>query len=146
MARAVHRVLSTPLLSQGLYALVASRPSIRWFLNKSFINAAPADLIDYAYATSHQPGARYAPLYFLSTQLFTPDATARLYGRLTGLPVLALADRDPYVDFPTLPAFVAAHPDWQHEALAPHLGLPHWERPAATFAALDRFWSTHRQD
>ena len=99
------------------------------------------DLIDYAYATSHQPGARYAPLYFLSTQLFTPDATARLYGRLTGLPVLALADRDPYVDFPTLPAFVAAHPDWRHETLAPHLGLPHWERPAATFAALDRFWS-----
>ncbi|HYN79264.1 MAG TPA: alpha/beta hydrolase, partial [Lamprocystis sp. (in: g-proteobacteria)] len=140
VGRVVHAALSTPLLSQALYALVASRPSIRWFLNKSFISGAPSGLIDYAYATSHQPGARYAPLYFLSTLLFTPDAAAQLYGRLTDLPVLALADRDPYVDFPTLPAFAATHPNWRHETLAPHLGLPHWERPAATFAALDRFW------
>lgn len=140
VGRAVHAVLSTPLLSQALYGLVASRPSIRWFLNKSFAKSAPADLIDYAYATSHQPGARFAPLYFLSTLLFTPQATEQLYGKLKDLPVLAIADRDPYVDFPTLPGFVAAHPNWRHETLAPHLGLPQWERPDATFAALDRFW------
>jgi len=141
VARGVHRVLTTPGLSQWLYDLVASRPSIRFFLNKSFTTKAPDDLIDYAYATSHQPGARHAPLYFLSTQLFTPQAADRLYAGLKDLPVLVIADRDPYVDFAALPDFVAAHPNWQHETLAPHLGLPHWEHPAATRAALDRFWN-----
>ncbi|WP_020506473.1 alpha/beta fold hydrolase [Lamprocystis purpurea] len=140
-ARGVHRVLTTPGLSQWLYDLVASRPSIRYFLNKSFTTKAPDDLIDYAYATSHQPGARHAPLYFLSTQLFTPQAADRLYAGLKDLPVLVIADRDPYVDFAALPDFVAAHPNWRHETLAPQLGLPQWEHPAATRAVLDRFWN-----
>ncbi len=141
VARGVHRVLTTPGLSQWLYGLVASRPSIRYFLNKSFTTKAPDGLIDYAYATSHQPGARHAPLYFLSTQLFTPQAADRLYAGLRDLPVLVIADRDPYVDFAALPDFVAAHPNWRHETLAPHRGLPHWEHPAATRAVLDRFWN-----
>jgi hypothetical protein len=95
-------------------------------------------MIDYAYATSHQPGARYASLYFLSSQLFTPKAAERLYARLTDLPVLAIADRDPYVTFEQLPDFSAARAHWHFETLAPHMGLPHWERPEATAESLER--------
>jgi pimeloyl-ACP methyl ester carboxylesterase len=138
--RAVHRALTLPLWRQPLFDLVASKPSIRYYLGKSFTGAPPQDLIDYAYATSHQPGARHAPLYFLSTQLFTRDALATLYARLTEVPVLAIADRDPYVTFERLPDFAAERPNWRFETLAPHLGLPHWERPEATFELLEGFW------
>lgn len=141
VGRPLHRFLSLPGLGAGLFGLVASRPSIRYYLNKSFVGEAPADLIDYAWVTAHQPGARHAPLTFLSMQLFTPHAAGALYGRLTGLPVLAIADRDPYIDFERLPAFVATRANWRLETLAPHLGLPHWERPEPTFALLQEFWA-----
>ena len=140
VGRVAYGALNQPPWRQRLYDLVASRRSIRYYLGKSFSGSAPEAMIDYAYATSHQPGARYAPLYFLSSQLFTPKAADRLYARLADVPVLAIADRDPYVTFEQLPAFAAARPNWQFETLAPHMGLPHWERPEATFAALDRFW------
>ena len=101
-------------------------------------------MIDYAYATSHQPGARYAPLYFLSGQLFTANATEQLYGKLT-LPVLVIYDRDPNVSFDLLPGFVASHPNWRAARIAPTLGLPHWEKTGGTVSAMERFWSDFRQ-
>jgi pimeloyl-ACP methyl ester carboxylesterase len=140
VGRIAHRALTLPLWRQQLFDLVASRASIRYYLNKSFVGRAPEALVDYAYATAHQPGARHAPLYFLSTQLFTRDAIATLYGALTDMPVLAIADRDPYVTFERLPEFAAKRPNWRFETLAPHLGLPHWERPEATFELLKGFW------
>ncbi len=142
IGRPLHRVLSLPLVGSSAYALVTARPSITHYLGKSFVGKAPAAMIDYAYATSHQPGARHAPLMFLSMQLFTRDAPQRLYGALPAdLPVLAIADRDPYVTFERLAGFVAAHPNWRSETLAPHLGLPQWERLPALVAVLDRFWA-----
>ena len=142
VGKPLHWVLSLPGLGAAAYALVASRPSIDFYLGQSFVGKVPAGVIDYAYATSHQPGARYAPLMFLSMQLFTRDAPQRLYTLLPkNLPVLAIADRDPYVTFERLAGFVAAHPNWQFESLAPHLGLPQWERLPALVAALDRFWA-----
>jgi pimeloyl-ACP methyl ester carboxylesterase len=142
VGRGLHGLLGVRLWSQGLYDLVASKRSIRHYLRKSFDGEPPQALIDYAYATSHQPGARYAPLIFLSTQLFTRDPINKLYARLTKLPVLAIADRDPYVTFESLQALVSQQPNWQFEKLGPHLGLPQWEQPAALFAALDRFWAS----
>ncbi len=143
VSKTVLRVLNLPVLSQALYDLVASRRSIRYFLGRSFMGAVPAEMVEYAHATSHQPGARYAPLTFLSTRLFTPDVSARLYARLTELPVLVIADQDPYIGFERLPAFVAEHPNWRTLALAPHKGLPHWEKLDATAEALDRFWGSN---
>jgi pimeloyl-ACP methyl ester carboxylesterase len=134
----VHGVLSLPGLSQGLFAALTSRPSIRYFLRLSFVGPVPLEMIDYAHATAHQPGARYAPLYFLSGQIFTQDATAQLYAGVTQ-PVLVLHDRDPNINFDLLPDFVRDRPQWRVEPIAPTLGLPHWERPAETTAAMDRF-------
>jgi pimeloyl-ACP methyl ester carboxylesterase len=139
--RIVHPILKTPGLSQALFDLVASKRSIRHYLGSSFVGDPPQEILDYAYATSHQPGARHAPLVFLSMQLFTPDAGERLYAKLTDLPVLAIADRDPYIDFERLDDFVAHHPNWSRQRLAPNMGLPHWERLPETAAALDSFWA-----
>lgn len=142
VGRGLHGLLAARLWSQALYELVASRRSIRYYLGKSFQDQPPQELLDYAYATSHQPDARYAPLTFLSTQLFTSNAVDKLYARLTKLPILAIADRDPYVSFEQLGELVARQSNWQHEKLGPHLGMPQWEQPDALFKALDLFWAT----
>jgi pimeloyl-ACP methyl ester carboxylesterase len=139
--RRVHKALSLPVLSQGLYELLTTRVSIRYFLGQAFVGKTPPELIDYAYATSHQPGARHAPLYFLSMQLFTPNAYDELYARLE-LPVLALYDRDPNITFERLPELVSARRNWRAERIGPSLGLPHWEKTAETIAAMERFWGS----
>ncbi|RKT46791.1 alpha/beta fold hydrolase [Thiocapsa rosea] len=139
--RIVHPILKTPGLSQALFDLVASKRSIRHYLGQSFVGEPTQEILDYAYATSHQPGARHAPLVFLSMQLFTPEAGDRLYAKLTDLPVLAIADRDPYIDFERLDDFIARHPNWSRQRLAPNMGLPQWERLPETVAALDGFWA-----
>ena len=141
VGRGVHGLIGARLWSQRLYDLVASRRSIRHYLGKSFQGKPPQALLDYAYATSHQPGARHAPLIFLSTQLFTREPFSKLYARLKTLPVLAIADRDPYVTFERLPELVKQQSNWQQQTLGPHRGLPQWEQPEALFAALDDFWA-----
>lgn len=139
---ATDRILKTlrlPLLGDGLYRLLTSRMSIRYFLGQSFDGEVPRSLVDYAYATSHQPGARHAPVRFLSMKLFTPDAFEAYYDRLE-LPVMVIYDRDPNISFERL-ADVADKANWQQAVVKPTLGLPHWERPTETIEVLDRFWA-----
>jgi hypothetical protein len=76
--------------------------------------------------------------------LFTPEALDRFYAKLTDLPVLAIADRDPYVGFERLDDFVACHPNWSRQRVAPNMGLPHWERLPETVAALNGLWGKSR--
>jgi hypothetical protein len=128
---------------RALESRTAGRLAIRYFLGQAFVGETPPEMIDYAYATSHQPGARYAPLYFLSGQLFTAKATERLYAKLS-LPVLVIYDRDPNVSFDLLSGFVASHANWTTERIAPTLGLPHWEKTAETISSMDGFWSEFR--
>ena len=136
----MHKALSLPYLSQGLFNLLTSRPSIRYFLGQAFVGQTPPEMVDYAYATAHQPGARYAPLYFLSGQLFTPNAAETLYAQLK-LPALALYDRDPNITFDLLPDLIAHHANWRAERITPTSGIPHWEKTAETVAAMERFWA-----
>ncbi len=134
-----HATLALPFLSQALFDSLTMRKSIQFYLRKSFVGQVPEWLIDYAYATAHQAGAKNAPLYFVSGLLFTPQAHATLYPGVTQ-PVLVIYDDDPYVNFEMLPDFEAAHSNWQSQRIAPTLGLPHWEKPEETFATLDLFW------
>jgi pimeloyl-ACP methyl ester carboxylesterase len=65
----VRSLLRTPLVGEGLHNLVSSRASIRYFLADhgfSGADAIPEEWVDYDYATTHVPGARYAPASFLS--------------------------------------------------------------------------------
>ena len=135
----VYSGLSVELWNRPFYDLVASRPSIRFFLNKSFEGLVPEPLVDYAYQTSHQLGAQYAPTYFLSGKLFTPAVRETVY-RMLDCPVLVVYDRDPYTNFEMLPALLRARGNWQAERIAPTKGLPHWERPEKTFSVMQSFW------
>ncbi|EXJ15591.1 alpha/beta fold hydrolase [Imhoffiella purpurea] len=142
-AERAYKFLSIPGLNDGLYGLLTTRPSIRFFYNQAFVGPIPPGLVDYAYATTHQPGAKYAPLYFLSGQLFTPKATETLYDTLTQ-PVLVVYDKDPNIDFHELPDFLGRHPKWRAERVGPTRGLPQWEKPAETADAIARFWASLR--
>ncbi len=139
LGKTLHRIFTLPGLGQGLYNLLTVRGSIRYFLRQSYVGEPPKELIDYAYATSHQPGAMHAPYRFLSGQLFTRDAVGTLYDRLS-LPVLVVHDRDANVTFELLPEFLEGRHNWQVTKVEPTLGMPQWERPTRTIAALDEFW------
>jgi pimeloyl-ACP methyl ester carboxylesterase len=139
-AERAYKFLSVPVINDGLYSLLTTRPSIRYFYGQAFVGDIPAELVDYAYATTHQPGAKYAPLYFLSGQLFTPKAGDTLYGKLTQ-PVLVIYDKDPNIDFQELPDFLSRHANWHAERVTPTCGLPQWEKPVETADTIDRFWA-----
>lgn len=135
----LHRLFSFRVWSQAFYDLLTSRPSIRYFLNMSFVGRPDPELVAYDYVTAHQPGARYAPLYFVSGQLFTPGVRDEFYERLTQS-VLVLYDRDAFVTFDALPAAASRHPNWQAVRIVPSKGLPQFERLDETVSALDAFW------
>lgn len=139
------RLLRNPVLGPGLFGLLTSKPSIRYFLNLSFVERAPDELVDYAWRTAHRSGARFAPTAFVSGRLFAADAVAELYEPLA-LPVLVLYDRDPNISFERLPALIDSRSNWRAERISPSRGLPHFENLDAVTGALDSFWAEIDRD
>lgn len=80
-------LLRSPLLGQGLFNALASKPSIRHFhADHGLADPAryPEDVIDYEWLTAHQPGARFAPASFVAGSL---DPEADLGKTLAGIDV-----------------------------------------------------------
>lgn len=125
--------------STPLYALLRTRISIEYFLSRSFRGPVDQGLVNYSMDTTRQPGAKYAPLYFISGQLFTADAYGDLYSRLT-VPTLVLYDRDAFVSFDRLPQFTA-QPGVRAVRIDGTDGLPQFEKTAAVVEALRAFWA-----
>ena len=126
-------------IGNALYSTLRTRPSIEYFLSRSFRGPVDQGLIDYALATTRQPGAKYAPLYFVSGRLFTPDAYGDLYSRLS-TPTLVLYDKDGFVNFTRLPLF-AQQANAKVVRIPDTDGLPHFEKLPEVKAALDAFWA-----
>ena len=138
--RRLRSLFAVPLWSQAFYDALVSRASLRYFLQRSFNGEVDPGSLDYAWATTHQPGARFAPLYFISGLLFTPNAAETLYARVTQ-PTLVIYDRDGFVAFDALPNMLAQHTNWQAKRIAPTQGLPQFERLGDTARALQSFWT-----
>lgn len=134
------RAFRTPVLGKALYSTLTVKASIRFFLNKNFVGRPPTELVDYAYRTTKAHGARHAPFHFLAMQLFTADAEATLY-RQVRVPTLVLYDEDPNISFERLPGVLKDCPNWREARISPTLGMPHWELPVQTAAAMDTFWA-----
>ncbi len=137
-----HRFFRTPGVGSTIFSLLRSRVSIRFFLNMAFEDRAPAEMVDYAYATTRMPGASFAPFYFLSGQMFAHDAVGDLYLPLAQ-PVLVLYDQDPNISFDYLDEVLSARSNWQARRIAGTRGLPHFEKAHETQAALTEFWSAN---
>jgi pimeloyl-ACP methyl ester carboxylesterase len=135
---ALYTNFSRPLWRQPLFDLIATRVSIRFFLQKSFVGPVLPEMVDYAYASAHQPGAEYAPLYFISGKLFTPQIRTNVYEKLN-LPTLVIYDRDAFTRFDTLPEQIEANSNWHAVQFFPSFGLPQFEKLKELTQELDIF-------
>lgn len=135
----LYKTFSFPLWSQAFYDLLATKPSINYFLKKSFHGPLDEGLAAYAYLTAHQPGARYAPLYFVSGRLFTPNVRREIYERLE-MPALVIYDQDGYTSFENLSSLLLERTNWNAVRIEPTRGLPHFEELRTTARVLDSFW------
>jgi len=139
VSNVIHPFFSLPVWARPFYDLLTTKTIIEYFLKKSFIGQVPSDLIEYDYASAHQPGAEHAPLYFISGKLFSPDIRRSVYDYLK-IPSLVLYDRDGFTNFDMLPETLANNHYWQAVRLVPSLGLPHFELLGSTVRVLDQFW------
>jgi pimeloyl-ACP methyl ester carboxylesterase len=132
----VRKTISVPLWSQAFFDALVTKPSIRLYLRKAFAGPVDEGLAEYCYDTSHQPGARYAPLYFISGSLFSPGVVDEIYARLR-IPTLAIngdgEDR--------MPQFIQDHPNWSARRIPNTAGMPHFEALDTTANELDAFWA-----
>src|SRR5205823_79032 len=124
----------------AFFDALVTKPSIRHYLKKAFTGPVDEGLAQYCYETAHQPGARYAPLYFVTGRLFTPDILDSIYARLD-LPVLVTCDEDDYVSFERLPAFAERHENWRPARVPSAKSMPHFEQPHALTEHLNPFWT-----
>jgi pimeloyl-ACP methyl ester carboxylesterase len=132
-------MFSFPLWARPFYDLLTTRASMEYFLKKSFLHHIPGDLVDYAYAAAHQPGAEHAPLFFISGKLMTRNIRQQVYDHLT-IPTLVLYDRDNYTTFDMLTESLARNKNLSGVRLVPSLGMPQFERTADTVEVLEQFW------
>lgn len=133
----LHRALTFPLWRGALYSALVSRASIRYFLRRTYgSREVDPGLVDYAWRTTHQPGAERAPFAFLSGRLFSADIR-EIYERLE-LPVwVAHATRGDFSDFSEA-AWLAGRPNWRLQAFDSG-ALVHFEQPRRFCADWDRF-------
>ncbi len=129
-----------PLWSRAVYDLLTSRRSIRYFLERTYGSKdIDEGMLDYDYATTHQPGAQHAPYAFVSGRLFSKDIRA-VYERLT-LPVwVPHATRGDFKDF-SQTGWAAARPNWRFQPYDAG-ALVHFEHTARFMADYEAFLAT----
>ena len=70
--RAITALVRSPLVGESLFNLLASKPSISFFLrSQSYADAASVtpEVLEHYGAVTHQPGARYIPAHFIGNAL-----------------------------------------------------------------------------
>jgi pimeloyl-ACP methyl ester carboxylesterase len=133
----LYKTLRFPLWDRAFFRLLTSRPSIRYFLRRTWGSKdIDEGMVDYDFATTHQPGARFAPYYFVSGYLFSRDIT-RFYEALA-MPVwLAHGMRGDFHDY-SYAGKTLRWPNWSVVEF-PTGALPHFEVPSKFMLAYDHF-------
>ena len=132
-------LLNNPVWAQPLYDLLVTKLSLHFFLKKSFVSEIDEGMLEYAYETSHQPGARFAPLTFVAGKLFSGNIVEIGYNPLS-IPCLVLFDQDSYTTFERLAEVLSRNTGWRARKIVSTRGLPHWEQMGQVAEALDSFW------
>jgi len=138
---AITALIRSPFAGEMFFNALASRPSLRWFLeNQSYADktSVTADVLDHYYAVTHQAGARFVPAFFVGGALNVN--VARDLPFITAPVLIAWGERPP-----TINKLANAYEYMklaQHGTLAtfPQSGLlPHEEEPQATCHAIEAF-------
>ncbi|MGH8532652.1 MAG: alpha/beta fold hydrolase [Gammaproteobacteria bacterium] len=123
----LRRIFSFPLWSRAFFDLLTSKPSIRYFLEKTWgSKQIDEGLLDYDYLTTHQPEAQYAPYSFVCGFLFSLDIRG-IYRSIAHPVWMVHGVRGDFVDYSGVHAFKAM-PNWSVQVF-PTGALPHFEQP-----------------
>jgi pimeloyl-ACP methyl ester carboxylesterase len=132
------RLLRWTRWSEGVYRTLTRPAVIRYFLVRTWgSDAIDEALWRYDLLTTRQPGARFAPLYFVSAQMFSADINS-LYEALTGPVWVSMATRGDFTDYQGRTT-VADRSNWQFLAIEGG-ALPYFEDLPAFARRLDPFW------
>ena len=133
-------IVSQPLWGRPLYDLLVSRPSMRFFLEKTWGSKdIDEGLFEYDQAAAHQPGAEHAPFSFLTGHLFPADIS-RVYALLDRPVWMVHGTRGDFVDYRHVDT-VRDKPNWTVDVM-PTGAFPHFERLADVVARYDAFLAT----
>ena len=107
-----YRFLRLTGIGRLLFAVLARRQVIRWFLRQIFADPAkiPREYERYCWLSCQQPGAFRAPLAFVSGLLNDPRAEGA-YKRLANPTLLVFGDHPRFTDPAAADGLVAANGD-----------------------------------
>jgi hypothetical protein len=133
----MHNILSNPRWAQGLYAALTKPGVVRYFLRRTWGGKVIDEpLWAYAVKTARVPGARHAPLYFLSGGLFSADIHT-IYESLAQPVWMSHGVRGDFTDYRGK-SLVKDHGNWQITVFQTG-AMPYFEVPAEFFTAFDAF-------
>jgi pimeloyl-ACP methyl ester carboxylesterase len=133
------RALSSPLWADGLYNNLTRPKVIRFFLEKTWgRKEIDEDMYAAAVATTRQPGAKYAPLCFVSAGLFSADIT-RVYEGVTCPVWASMPTRGDFTDYRGRDV-VCSRANWQFHSIDGG-ALPYFEAASGFIPAIDAFWT-----
>lgn len=139
-SRTTYRFLRLTGIGRLLFAVLARRRVIRWFLRQVFADGerVPRGYERYCWRTCQQPGAHRAPLAFASGLLNDPRAEGA-YQRLSNSTLLVFGDHPRFTDPAAAEGLVAANGNVERITIERAGDLPQLEQPDETAAAIDRF-------
>ncbi|MGE0859302.1 MAG: alpha/beta fold hydrolase [Gammaproteobacteria bacterium] len=133
----LYRLFTMPLWRRGLFDVLTSRASIRFFLEKTWGGThIDEGVFEYARLTTRHPGAHHVPYYFISGYLFGADITS-VYESLRQPVWMSHGVRGDFVDYRYKDA-LANRSNW-HFTVFDSGALPHFEHPREFTAAYDAF-------
>lgn len=133
----VYRFLSRPRIGKNLYRLLTSRPSVRFFLKKTFGSTQiNEEMLEQSCRLGRTRHAERAPLYFISGFMFSADIRT-VFRALPHSVWLAHGLRGDFKDFSRL-AGVADQANWQVTAFETG-AMPYFEAPESFIRAYDLF-------
>ena len=138
--KAIEALLRLPVLGQAMFNGIASRRSIRYFLERQTYHdksLVTEDLVERYYRTAHVPAARYAPSAFVSGKLYWDASEA--WSQLSQNVLLVWGREAKITPLADAPAFLATNPGAELQEISPAGILPHDEQPEQ-FANLIGAW------
>jgi pimeloyl-ACP methyl ester carboxylesterase len=139
-SRMLYQFLRLTGIGRLLFAVLARRQVIRWFLRQTFADpdAVPREYERYCWRTCQQPGAFRAPLAFVSGLLNDPRAEGA-YGRISNPTLLLFGDHPRFTDPAASKALTAANDHIRSVTIERAGDLPQQERPDETAALVEGF-------
>ena len=134
-----YRLVSKPAWSSSLFNTLVKPRVVRYFLQRTFGRKQVDEALwRYCVLTASQPGAKHAPLCFLSAYLFAADINT-IYEKLNGPVWVSMATKGDFTDYRGKNT-VEQRPNWKFQQ-TPGGALPYFEDLAGFTAKLDHFLS-----